>query len=88
MHYNNENILLMWKASMDVIEESLLILNKDIYNKQHFYTEKLQEYFHADAPLVDISPEYPLNYLPVPFLYDLRPGQGILLLSSLEAPEE
>jgi starch synthase (maltosyl-transferring) len=88
MHYNNENILLMWKASMDVIEESLLILNKDIYNKQHFYTEKLQEYFHAVAPLVDISPEYPLNYLPVPFLYDLRPGQGILLLSSLEAPEE
>ncbi len=85
LHYDNPNILLMWKASTKTSQESLLILNKDVWNKQNFYAEKLQTYFHAGAPLVDISPEYPLDYIPSPFSYDLRPGQGIVLVTSREA---
>ena len=27
------------------------------------------------------SPEYPLDFLPEPFNYDLRPGQGIVLVT-------
>jgi len=82
LHHNNSNVLLMWKISKDTLEESLLILNKDIYSKQQFYAERLQEYFQTGVPLVDISPEFPLDYLPAPFSYDLRPGQGIVLYSS------
>ncbi len=89
LHYDNPEILLMWKGSLDTPEESLLILNKDIHNKQGFRADNLQTYFHSGLPLRDISPEYPLDYLPRPFSYDLRPGQGIVLVTSREiAPEE
>ncbi|HKN19512.1 MAG TPA: hypothetical protein VJW95_06930, partial [Dissulfurispiraceae bacterium] len=85
---DNPNILLMWKASAQTQEESLLILNKDIYNKQYFYSESLQKYLQAGAPLVDVSPEYALDYIPAPFSYDLRPGQGIVLITSRDALPE
>ncbi len=82
LYAGNPNVLLMWKASINDQEEALLILNKDIYNKQHFYAESLQELVQAGAPLRDLSPEYPMEYIPVPFSYDLRPGQGIVLITS------
>lgn len=82
LHYENPNILLMWKASIRTREEALLILNKDIWNKQYFHAGELQRFLQAGAPLVDISPEYALDYIPAPFSYDLRPGQGILLITS------
>jgi starch synthase (maltosyl-transferring) len=82
LHADNPNILLMWKASVNDQEEALIILNKDIYNKQHFYAESLQKLVQAGAPLRDISPEYRMEYIPVPFSYDLQPGQGIILITS------
>ncbi len=88
LHCDNPNILLMWKGSTNTLEESLLILNKDIHNKQYFHAGNLNTYFHSGAPLVDISPEYPLDYLPAPFSYDLRPGQGIVLVTSRESFSE
>ena len=81
----NPNILVMWKASMKTREESLFILNKDIRSKQHFYAESLQEFVQAGAPLVDVSPEYPLHYIPMPFSYKLRPGQGIVMVTVRDA---
>ena len=78
---NNPNVLLMWKASISNREEALLIMNKDIYNQQTFYANDLREYIQSGAPMADISPEYRLDHLPKPFHYDLRPGQGILLMT-------
>ena len=34
------------------------------------------------APLKDVSPEDRLDYIPEPFRYSLRPGQGIVLVTS------
>ncbi len=82
LYAGNPNVMLMWKASINDQEEALLILNKDIYNKQHFYAESLQELVQAGAPLRDLSPEYRMEYIPVPFSYDLQPGQGIILITS------
>ncbi|MBI4690840.1 MAG: alpha-amylase [Nitrospirae bacterium] len=79
---DNPNILLIWKASPRVHEEALLILNKDIYNRQYFHTENLRRFFQSGLPLKDISPEYPMDYVPMQFSYDLRPGQGIVLIAS------
>lgn len=84
----NPNIMLMWKASSFTQEESLLILNTDIWNKQHFSTENLHDVFQTDTPIVDISPEYALESVPARFSYDLRPGQGIVLVTSREAVPE
>jgi len=78
---NNPHVLVMWKACASCHEEALLILNKDIWNKQYFYSDSLQGYLQAGAPLRDISPEYVLDHIPAPFNYDLRPGQGIVLIT-------
>jgi len=59
----------------------LLSLNKDPENHQVFYTEHFRNYVQAGAPLKDVSPEYPLEYLHEPFHYSLRPGQGIVLVT-------
>jgi starch synthase (maltosyl-transferring) len=87
--HENSQVLFMWKASIETKEESLIILNKDIYNYQHFYAENIGKYLQAGAAPLDISPEYQLDFIPSPFIYDLRPGQGIVLVTSRdEYPEE
>jgi starch synthase (maltosyl-transferring) len=81
LHQDNPNILLLWKGSASTQQEALLILNKDVDNPQSFYSENLQELVQAGAQLNDVSPEYPMDYIPAPFSYDLRPGQGIVLIT-------
>ena len=78
---NNPNILCLWKGSLRARQEALIILNKDILNKQQFHTNNLYEYVQSQGPLTDVSPEYPLAYLPTQYEYDLRPGQGIALVT-------
>ncbi|HXF09944.1 MAG TPA: hypothetical protein VN625_04105, partial [Desulfuromonadaceae bacterium] len=78
---NNPKILCLWKGSLHARQESLIILNKDIFNKQYFQTNNLYEYVQNQGPLKDVSPEYPLDYLPTHYEYDLRPGQGIVLVT-------
>lgn len=86
---SNPNVLLMWKASVRTEAEALLILNKDIHGRQHFYAENLQSFVQAGAPLVDVSPESRLDYIPSPFSYELQPGQGIVLVTSRDTfPED
>jgi starch synthase (maltosyl-transferring) len=85
LYQTNPNVLLMWKASIHTHQESLVVLNKDIHDEQHFHAESLKEFVQAGAPLVDVSPEYPMDYIPMPFSYDLRPGQGIVLITSRDS---
>jgi starch synthase (maltosyl-transferring) len=79
---DNPNILLMWKASVNHKDEALLILNKDISSHQDFHTDNFRRYVQAGAPLRDVSPEHTMDYLHEPFHYALRPGQGIVLVTS------
>ena len=78
----NPNILVMWKASAKKKDEALLILNKDTRGHQDFSTDHFRHFVQAGAPLRDVSPEYPMEYLAEPFHYSLRPGQGIVLVTS------
>lgn len=82
----NPNILFLWKGSLSAAQEALIILNKDARNQQHFYTDNLYQYIQAPGPLTDVSPEYPLDYLPTPYEYTLRPGQGIVLVTGKSKP--
>jgi starch synthase (maltosyl-transferring) len=79
---HNPKVLLLWKASAKHKDEALLILNKDPSNHQEFYTDHFRHFVQAGAPLRDVSPEYPLEYIHEPFHYALRPGQGIVLVTS------
>jgi starch synthase (maltosyl-transferring) len=78
---NNPNVLLMWKASTKHKGEALLILNKDPERHQDFHTDTFRHFVQAGAPLKDVSPEFPLEYIHEPFHYSLRPGQGIVLVT-------
>lgn len=78
---DNPNVLVLWKGSTRTKQEALLILNKDVWNRQSFYSNNLYDYLESSGPLVDVSPEYRLDYLPTPFHYELRPGQGIVLVT-------
>ena len=79
---HNPNVLLLWKASTRHQDEALLILNQDPWNYQDFATDHFRHFIQAGAPLRDVSPEYPLDYIHEPFHYGLRPGQGIVLITS------
>ncbi|HZR16910.1 MAG TPA: alpha-amylase family glycosyl hydrolase [Verrucomicrobiae bacterium] len=78
----NPNILLLWKGSVKRPHEALLILNKDPWHHQDFYTDTFRHYVQSGAALKDVSPEYPLDFIPEPFHYGLRPGQGIVLVTT------
>ena len=84
----NPNVLVMWKGSIKTMEESLLILNKDIHNRQTFSTPRIRDLVQAGAPLADVSPGIRLNYIPEPFSYELGPGQGIVLITTRDAVSE
>ncbi|HWW00830.1 MAG TPA: alpha-amylase family glycosyl hydrolase [Candidatus Acidoferrum sp.] len=79
---NNPNVLLIWKASAKHRDEALLILNKDPWNHQDFYTDHFRHFIQSGEPLQDVSPEFPLEYIHEPFHYSLRPGQGIVLVTT------
>jgi len=79
---NNPNILFLWKASVTHKDEALLILNKDASQSQEFQTDQFRRFVQAGAPLRDVSPEHPMDYIHEPFHYALRPGQGIVLVTA------
>jgi starch synthase (maltosyl-transferring) len=88
LHHPTPNVLLMWKASVRTQDEALFILNKDINNKQHFHAENLLDFVQAGGPLVDVSPECPIDYIPTSFEYDLQPGQGLIFITSRDTVPE
>jgi starch synthase (maltosyl-transferring) len=89
LHHGNDQVLLMWKASIAAREESLIMLNKDICSYQSVYSENLRNYTQSGSPIVDVSPEQKMEYIPAPFSYNMAPGQGIVLTTTRnEAPED
>jgi starch synthase (maltosyl-transferring) len=78
---DNPNLLILWKASALTKEEALIVLNKDINNMQHFHAEDLHSFVLSGTALKDISPEYPMDFIPEPFNYNLNPGQGLVYVT-------
>ncbi|QJD28533.1 alpha-amylase family glycosyl hydrolase [Methylococcus geothermalis] len=79
----NPAILLMWKAGRRQGEEALLVLNKDPWNRQYFRADDLYQYVQGRAPLRDLSPEWRLDYVPVPFEFELGPGMGRVMVTDM-----
>ncbi|MFM8445577.1 MAG: alpha-amylase family glycosyl hydrolase [Methylococcus sp.] len=78
---SNPAVLVMRKAASRGQGEALLVLNKDPWNRQHFHAEDLYDYVRSQPPLLDVSPEWPLDYLPTPFEFELSPGMGRILVA-------
>jgi starch synthase (maltosyl-transferring) len=84
LHLENTNpaLLLLWKSSADGHCQALLVLNKDPGNRQHFHCDDLYRHIQAEPPLVDASPEWPMDHLPTPFDFELGPGMGRVLVTT------
>jgi starch synthase (maltosyl-transferring) len=77
----NPAVLMLWKASTRGNGEALLVLNKDPHNRQHFHCDDLYRRIQSKPPLVDLSPEWAMDYIPTPFQFDLEPGMGRVLVA-------
>jgi starch synthase (maltosyl-transferring) len=82
LNSSNPAVLVMRKTCSDGQGEALLVINKDPWNRQHFHTENLYHYVRGKPPLVDVSPEWPLDYLPTPFDFELAPGMGRVMVTA------
>jgi starch synthase (maltosyl-transferring) len=72
----NPAILLLWQASTQGHGQALLVLNKDPWNRQHFHCDDLYRLVQAPPPLLDVSPEWAMDFLPTPFDFELDPGMA------------
>lgn len=78
---DNPAVLVLRKQSSQGHGEALLVLNKDPWNRQPFRAEDLYRFVRSRPPLVDVSPEWPLDYLPTPFEFELGPGMGRIMVT-------
>lgn len=72
----------LWKASNCSREEAIIILNKDAWNRQHFTVGNLYHFIQSGEPLVDVSPDYPLDYIPTPYEFELNPGMARVMVTT------
>ena len=77
----NPNVLVLWKGASQSRQEALVILNKDTYQRQDFWTEDLRHFVQSGAALRCVSPENPMEYVARPFHYQLRPGEAVVLVT-------
>jgi starch synthase (maltosyl-transferring) len=77
----NPAVLVLWKGSSRDRNQALFILNRDPGNWQHFHTEDLYRDIQAPPPLVDVSPDWPMDHIPSPFTYDLPPAAVRVLVA-------
>jgi starch synthase (maltosyl-transferring) len=82
LDHPNPGIFMLWKASTRGNGQALLVFNKDPWNRQHFHCDDLYRHVQAPPPLLDVSPEWPLDYLPTPFEFELNPGMGRVMVTS------
>jgi starch synthase (maltosyl-transferring) len=84
LDHPNPALLLMWKASTNGNGEALLVLNKDPWNGQHLHCDDLYRHVQSANPLRDVSPEWPMEYLPTPLEYDMNPGMARVIVNSAD----
>jgi starch synthase (maltosyl-transferring) len=79
---SNPAVLIMWRGSAMAGQEALLFFNTDFWNDQHVEVNDLRAFVQSGQPLVDVSPEFQMDFVAVaPFSYQLRPGQGLVLVT-------
>ena len=81
LDHSNPSVLFLWKAVERGDGEALVVLNKDPHHRQHFHVDDLYRNVQSAAPLLDVSPEWPMDHLPTPFHYELAPGMGRVMVT-------
>jgi starch synthase (maltosyl-transferring) len=82
LDYPDPSILVLRKQAINGPGQALLILNKDPWNRQRFYTDDLYRLIQSPGPLRDLSPDWPMQDLPTPFEFWLGPGMARVLVAA------
>lgn len=81
----NPSILILWKSTNDAVEEALIVLNKDVYNKQYFEVDNLGFYVQFARKLEDVSPEFSFGSVSLGhFACELGPGQSLVFVGGID----
>jgi starch synthase (maltosyl-transferring) len=76
LHHRNPAILLLRKTSETGRDTALLALSKDPWNRQHLRIDDICQVARTTDPMLDVSPESPMDPIPTPFELELGPGMG------------
>jgi starch synthase (maltosyl-transferring) len=77
----NREVLMLWKGSTRSREEALILLNTDVHNRQSLWFDTLRRFVQSGRALTCVSPDNPMDHITEPFHYELRPGEGIVLVT-------
>jgi starch synthase (maltosyl-transferring) len=78
----NPAVVIMWRGSARFGQEALLFFNTDVCLDQQIEVPDLRVFVQTGQTLTDVSPEFRMDFVPVtPFSYQLRPGQGLVLVT-------
>ncbi|MGD8207236.1 MAG: alpha-amylase family glycosyl hydrolase [Thiohalocapsa sp.] len=75
-------ILVLRKHAPDGPAKALLVINKDAWAHQRFYTDDLHRLMGSSEPIRDVSPDWPMGHLPTPFEFWLGPGMARVLVTA------
>ncbi len=75
LDFGNPNLFCMLKISTDRLEKALIILNKDTVAYQPISIPSIYRVFETQTPIVDISLDLRMDYIPDQFFYELMPSQ-------------
>ncbi len=78
----NSNVMILLKKTDNESQQALIIINKDYQHYQYVEFSDLFEIFGRRRLIVDISPEYRLDFIPEHFEYHLRPSQMIVFIQN------
>jgi starch synthase (maltosyl-transferring) len=72
----NPAIVLLLKTSESGRDRALLAFNKDPWHHQHLHIDDICQVARTTDPMLDVSPESPMDTIPTPFELELGPGMG------------
>jgi starch synthase (maltosyl-transferring) len=81
LDHHNPAILVLRKHAVNGPGQALLVLNKDPWQRECFFVDDLYRLIRSPGPLVDLSPDWPMDYLPTPYEFWLGPGMARVLVS-------
>lgn len=84
----DEAILILHKKAPKGHDQALLMLNKDPHSNHYLHVDDLYTIIDTKTPLYDLSPDWPMDYLPTPFEFDLGPGVARVLTTEQKTSNE
>lgn len=79
IEHPNSKVVVLRKWAQDVHEKALILINDTHSYQEYHNNDLLGSVFAGASDFIDVSPEYPMDFVPNDFHYNLRPYQVKIL---------